>query len=113
MAFAPQVIGLFSQDAEILYYGTACLRIMGLGYPLWAYGMIVVQAMNGAGDTRTPTVLNFVCFWLIELPLAWTLAVTVGWGPVGAFWSTVIAELALTILGVSIFRRGRWKLQQA
>lgn len=113
MAFAPQVIGLFSQDAEILYYGTACLRIMGLGYPLWAYGMIVVQAMNGAGDTRTPTVLNFVCFWLIELPLAWTLAVTVGWGPVGAFWSTVIAELALTILGVSIFRRGKWKLQQA
>jgi len=113
IALAPVIIGWFSSDPEIVYFGTACLRIMGLGYPLWAYGMIVVQALNGAGDTRTPMVLNFVCFWLIAIPVAWTLAEGFGLGPVGVFWSTLVAEFALTLLGVTIFRRGKWKFQQA
>jgi putative MATE family efflux protein len=110
--FAPSIVGLFSEDPEILHYGIACLRIMGLGYPLWAVGMVIVQALNGAGDTRTPTILNFVCFWLIELPLAWWLAQTMGLGATGVFWSTIVAELALTITAVQIFRRGHWKSQQ-
>ena len=110
--FAPNVVGLFSDDPEILHYGVACLRIMGMGYPLWAVGMVIVQAFNGAGDTRTPTILNFVCFWMIELPLAWWLAQTMGLGPTGVFWSTIVAELALTIASVQIFRRGHWKSQQ-
>jgi len=110
--FAPQIVGLFSNDEEILNYGIQCLRIFGLGYPLWAVGMIVVQALNGAGDTKTPTLLNLLCFWVIELPLAWTLAVHLSYGPIGVFWSTVIAEFMLTILGYRVFSKGKWKLQE-
>ena len=110
--FAPWIVGLFSDDPEILHYGTACLRIFGIGYPLWAVGMIVVQALNGAGDTKTPTILNAICFWIIEIPLALTLAMYVGWGPIGVFWSTAVAELALTIIGYRVFRSGKWKLQK-
>jgi len=109
---APQIVGLFSSDTVILSYGTAALRIFGLGYPLWAVGMIVVQALNGAGDTKTPTILNFVCFWMIELPLAWVLAVNMSFGPTGVFWSAVVSEFALSILGFYVFRIGKWKLQE-
>jgi Na+-driven multidrug efflux pump len=79
---------------------------------MYAVGMIIIQALNGAGDTRTPTMLNFVCFWLIQIPLAYTLAMGVGAGPKGVFWSIVISESLLTILGVLVFRRGRWRMQQ-
>lgn len=109
---APLIVGLFSSDPEIQRYGTNCLRIMGLGYPMYAVGMIIIQALNGAGDTRAPTVLNFICFWLIQIPLAYTLATGAGAGPNGVFWSIVISESLLTILGVMVFRRGRWRQQQ-
>ena len=112
IGFAPTIVGWFSNDPEILGYGTVCLRIFGFGYPLWAVGMIVVQALNGAGDTKTPTILNFICFWLIELPLAWTLAFGFSYGPPGIFWATVIAEFMLTVIGYRVFRRGAWKTQQ-
>ena len=85
------------------------LRVLGLGYPMYAVGMIIIQAMNGAGDTRTPSILNFFCFWLLQIPLAWTLARVVGLGPSGVFWSIVISESTLTIVGVLVFRRGRWR----
>ena len=71
--------------------------------------MIVVQAINGAGDTATPTVINLVGFWLLQLPLAYWLATSAGLGPVGAFTAIVVAESFVTLLGVIIFRRGRWK----
>lgn len=112
IALAPQIVGLFSPSPEILQYGVSCLRILGLGYPTWAVGMILVQAMNGAGDTRTPTLLNFVCFWLIEIPLAWWLARAAGMGPNGVFWATITAEAALTLLAWQLFRQGKWKTQQ-
>ncbi|HLT92439.1 MAG TPA: MATE family efflux transporter [Woeseiaceae bacterium] len=108
LAAAP-IVALFSDDADILRHGTACLRILGIGYPLYAVGMIIIQAMNGAGDTRTPSVMNFVCFWLLQIPLAWTLAQAAGLGPSGVFWSIVISESMLTVLGVLVFRRGRWR----
>ena len=111
--FAAQIVGLFSSDADILRYGIPCLQIFGLGYPVWAVGMIAVQALNGAGDTRTPTVLNFVCFWILEIPLAWWLALQLGVGPTGVYWATVVAELALTVLSVIVFRAGHWKHTQA
>lgn len=110
--FAPSIVTLFSSDPEILRYGTSCLRILGLGYPMYAVGMIIIQALNGAGDTRTPSALNFVCFWLIQIPLAWFLATAAGFGPDGVFWSIVISETLLTVMGVLVFRRGHWKLQQ-
>jgi putative MATE family efflux protein len=112
VAFAPLIVSFFSDDPELLRYGTNCLRIMGLGYPMYAVGMIIIQALNGAGDTRTPSLLNFICFWTIQIPLAYTLATAVDLGPNGVFWSIVISESMLTVFGVLVFRRGRWKLQQ-
>lgn len=109
---APAIVALFSADPEIMRYGTACLRILGIGYPIYAVGMIIIQAMNGAGDTRTPSILNFVCFWLLQIPLAYALAQGAGWGPNGVFWSIVISESTLTVLGVLVFRRGRWRTLQ-
>jgi putative MATE family efflux protein len=110
--FAPVIVGWFSSDPEILQYGTNCLRILGFGYPLYAMGMIVVQALNGAGDTRSPTALNFVCFWLIQIPLAYRLATITGLGPDGVFWALIIAESLLSVLAVAVFRRSNWRLQQ-
>lgn len=109
---APQIVGLFTSDEEILRYGISCLRIMGLGYPMYAVGMIVIQALNGAGDTRTPSFLNFIVFWMLQIPLAYWLATSVGLGPNGVFWAIVLSESALTALGVIVFRRGKWRTQE-
>lgn len=112
IALAPQIVMLFGDDPAVLGYGTTCLRILGAGYPMYAIGMIIVQALNGAGDTRTPSVLNFICFWMVQIPLAWWLAETAGFGPAGVFWSIVISESLLSAFGVAVFRRGSWRLQQ-
>ncbi|MFT5501365.1 MAG: putative MATE family efflux protein [Woeseiaceae bacterium] len=108
VSFAPQIVSLFSTDAEILRYGTHCMRILGIGYPMYAVGMIVIQALNGAGDTVTPSILNFVCFWIIQIPAAYWLATSAGLGPDGVFIAIVVAESILTVLGVLAFRRGKW-----
>jgi putative MATE family efflux protein len=113
VVLAPEIVGLFSSDDEILRYGTNCLRILGLGYPMYAVGMIVIQALNGAGDTRTPSFLNFICFWIVQIPLAYWLATSVGFGPDGVFTAIVVSESLLTILGVLVFRRGKWRLEEA
>ena len=112
VALAPQIVELFSSEAEVIRYGTSCIRILGIGYPMYAVGMIVIQAMNGAGDTYTPSVLNFICFWVLQIPLAYWLAEPIGLGPNGVFTSLIIAECSLTVLGVLVFRRGKWKTQQ-
>jgi Na+-driven multidrug efflux pump len=82
------------------------------GYPMYAVGMIITQALNGAGDTRTPSFLNLIAFWLTQIPLAWLLASSLALGPNGVFWAIVISESLLTVLGVLVFRRGAWRLQQ-
>lgn len=110
--FAPQIVGLFSADPEILRYGTNCLRILGLGYPMYAVGMIITQALNGAGDTRTPSILNLIVFWLTQIPLAYFLATSMSLGPNGVFWAIVFSESLLSVMGVLVFRRGAWRLQQ-
>jgi len=112
VALAPQIVGLFSSEPEVVRYGTSCIRILGIGYPMYAVGMIVIQAINGAGDTYTPSVLNFICFWALQIPLAYWLAEPLGFGPNGVFMSLIVAESTLTILGVLVFRRGKWKTQQ-
>lgn len=110
--FAPQIVSLFSDDPEIMRYGTNCLRILGIGYPMYAVGMIIVQALNGAGDTRSPSILNLIVFWMTQIPLAYWLATSMGLGPNGVFWAIVISESLLTVLGVLWFRRGNWRLQE-
>jgi putative MATE family efflux protein len=113
LATAPQITGLFSSDPEVLRYGTSCLRIMAIGFPMYAVGMIMTQALNGAGDTGTPSALNLFAFWIVQIPLALWLAKNMGYGPDGVFIAIVVSESLLTVLSVIVFRRGRWKKQLA
>lgn len=105
------MIGFFTREAEVVRYGAQCLRIISYGYIFYAYGMVMVQAFNGAGDTVTPTVVNLGCYWMFQLPLAWWLAIHLQFGASGAFWAVPAAESALAVVGVLIFRQGRWKKQ--
>jgi len=112
IVLAPQIVSLFSTEPEVIRYGTSCLRILGVGYPMYAVGMIIIQALNGAGDTTTPSVMNFICFWLLQIPLAYWLATAAELGPNGVFLAIVIAETILTAMAVVVFRKGKWRLAQ-
>ena len=112
VAFAPAIIGIFTRDPAIVPHGVACLRIVSAGFVFYAYGMVVSNAFNGAGDTWTPTVLNLVCFWLLEVPLAWALSRLPAFGPSGVFLAIAIAFSTLALSSSLIFRRGRWKTRK-
>src|SRR5262249_53148282 len=90
IAFAGPVFGIFSKDPDVLKYGVACLRYVSYGYVFYAWGMVTVQSFNGAGDTLTPTYINLACLWVIQIPLAWTLANITGLGPIGVFVAILI-----------------------
>jgi putative MATE family efflux protein len=106
---AVPILKIFSSNPEEIRYGSECLQIIAYGYILYGYGMVVVQSLNGAGDTLTPTVLNFIAFWMLQIPLAWFLALKLGYGPTGVFIAFVVAESAMAIAAIVIFRRGKWK----
>jgi Na+-driven multidrug efflux pump len=108
--FAAEITGLFTNQSDVMRWGTTCMQILGVGFPMYAVGMVVVQAFNGAGDTATPVILNLLCFWLIQIPLAYWLATATSLGPNGAFLAIVVSESLLTVLAVIMFRRGTWKL---
>ncbi len=112
IVMAPALVGLFSPDPEKTSWGVLCLRIVGVGFPFYALGMVLVQSFNGAGDPWTPTLINFGCFWLFELPFAWFLAHGAGHGPTGVFLAIVVAESSLAVVSATVFRRGRWKTKQ-
>jgi len=107
--FAGPIVGLFTSDPTIVPWGTACLRIVSLGFVFYAYGMVLSNAINGAGDTWTPMVLNAVCFWVWEVPLAWGLSRLSGLGPRGVFVAITVGFSTLALLSAWVFRRGRWK----
>jgi putative MATE family efflux protein len=109
VALGPAIIRLFSDDARVVAQGGLCLRIVAAGFGLYAYGMVVSQAFNGAGDTDTPTWINLVCFWLLEIPLAYVLARVLGIGAVGGYLAITAGFSCLAVLSVALFRRGRWK----
>ena len=111
VAFAEPIVLMFTREPDVVAYATAGLRIVALGFPFYAYGMVVTQSFNGAGDTWTPTYLNVLVFWAFELPLAWFLAVRAGMGPQGVFWAIAAAFSLLAVLSSALFKRGRWKLK--
>ena len=109
LIFAQEILSWFSPEAEVIKYGALCLQVIATGYVFYAYGMVVIQSFNGAGDTKTPTYINFVCFWLFQLPFAYILAVTLEIGPLGVFLAIVLAEAMIAIVGIVLFRKGKWK----
>ncbi|HEX8881067.1 MAG TPA: MATE family efflux transporter [Candidatus Acidoferrum sp.] len=112
LLFATPIIHLFSNDPAVVPLAATCLRILSYGNIGYAYGMVMLQAFNGAGDTVTPTYVHFFGFWLLEIPLAYFLAITAQMGANGVYISIVIAEAAIAVAGILLFRRGRWKGQQ-
>ncbi|MFL5517404.1 MAG: MATE family efflux transporter [Gemmatimonadales bacterium] len=106
---APVILRAFTDDPVVTDYAVHCLRIVALGYPLYAYGMVLTQSFNGAGDTWTPTWLNLFCFWIFEIPLAWALAHHAGLGPSGVFWAIMASFSLLALASALLFRRGHWK----
>jgi putative MATE family efflux protein len=115
VVFAGPIVGIFTQAAagpEVYAYGKDCLRIVACGFLFYAYGMVLTQSFNGAGDTRTPTIINVVVFWLWEIPLAYTLAFVFKLGPHGIFLSAAVAFSTLAVVSALVFRRGRWKTRK-
>lgn len=107
--FSGQIIGIFTQDPEILSYGTSALHIIAYGFAFYGLGMVLETAFNGAGDTWTPTYLNIFVFWLFEIPCAYFLAYYLDMGPAGVFWAITIAFSLLAVASGLLFRRGKWK----
>ena len=109
VAFSKTIIGFYTEDQVILAYGSQALQIIGLGYIFYGIGMVMIQSLNGAGDTKTPTWINILCFWIIQVPLAWLLAVYFELGPLGAFIAIPAAETVLAVLAYYYFKKGKWK----
>jgi len=112
LAMAGPIIGLFTSVPTVVAEGTEALRVISLGYAFYGLGMVLSQGFNGAGDTRTPMLLNIVGFWMLEIPLAWFLAGPAGWGPTGVYAAVALAESAVAVGAIWFFRRGRWKTIQ-
>lgn len=112
LIFAKQIVALFNTTPQVVENGALCLRIIALGYIFYAYGMVVTQAFNGAGDTRTPTRLNLICFWLFQLPLAYVLAISLDFKAIGVFIAITSSQILIAILSIVWFKKGRWKTIQ-
>jgi putative MATE family efflux protein len=109
IVLAPNIIGLYTEDPEVARYGIDCLRIVSYGFLFYAYGMVLGQSFNGAGDTWTPTIINLFVFWLWEIPLGYVLGVYLNLGPRGVFIAITIAFSTLAVVSALVFRLGHWK----
>ncbi len=103
------IVNLYTSETAIHTYGTLALQIIGIGYIFYGTGMVMIQALNGAGDTRTPTWINVICFWLMQVPLAWFLSTHLKFGPTGAFAAIPSAEIILSLVALYYFKKGNWK----
>ena len=109
LIFAPQIVSIFGGTGTATTTAVDGLRIVSIGFVSYAYGMVLTAAFNGAGAVWTPTILNFFCFWLWEIPLAWTLAFPVGLGPNGVFIAMTVSFSTLAVVSAILFKRGRWR----
>lgn len=103
------IIRLFTQDEAVIKYGVQSLQIFGTGYIFYGIAMVMTQALNGAGDTRTPTIINFICFWVFQIPLAYFLAKGLDMKTTGAFVSIPVAETLIALISWYYFKKGKWK----
>lgn len=113
LLFADEIVGFLAPEPHVARYAAECLTFFALGCLIYAWGMVLVQAFNGAGDTRTPMLIDFVCYWLLQLPLAYALAVLAGLGPPGVYIGSLVSEGAVALAAYGLFRRGRWQQVQA
>jgi putative MATE family efflux protein len=110
LLFSHAIISLFTHDEEVIKFGAQALRIMGSAYIFYGLGMVMTQALNGAGDTKTPTWINFICFWLFQIPLAYMLANGLDLRTTGVFISIPVTETLLALAAWYYFKKGKWKL---
>ena len=108
-ALPRELVGLFTADPQVVATGAEWLRILSYSFFVYGWWMVTVQAFNGAGDTVTPTKINLVFFWLIQIPLAWLLALHLGWQATGVFWAVFVSETSVGLFTLWLFTRGRWK----
>ena len=107
--FSDDIADFFTDEKDVVKSAAQCLNIFSLGYFSYAFGMVLVQAFNGAGDTRTPTIMNLVIYWLMQIPLAYLLSVQLSLGAPGVYWTVVICETLFSIAGYFLFKKGKWK----
>lgn len=112
IVFAEEFIRLFSTEPDLVKHGAECLRIISYGFAFYGIGMVMVQAFNGAGDTATPTKINVVAFWLMEIPLAWFLSSKSSLNENGVYWAIILSETFMTIIALLWFKKGNWKKQK-
>ncbi|MBP6327414.1 MAG: MATE family efflux transporter [Dokdonella sp.] len=110
--FHDRIVAIFSDDARVIAIGGEWLRILSYSYFVYGWWMVSVQAYNGAGDTMTPTWINLVFFWMIQIPLSWLLAIQLGWQHSGVFWGTFVSETSVGLFTLWLFSRGGWKKAQ-
>jgi putative MATE family efflux protein len=110
--YAEPIVRLFTQEAAVVPLAASCLRIFSYGNIAYAYGMVMLQAFNGAGDTITPTFVHIFGFWMLEIPIAYGLAIRAHMQSNGVYWAVVIAEAAIATTSAILFKRGRWKKQK-
>lgn len=107
--YARPLVGMFDKNPVVMETGIECLKILCAGYIFFGFGMVMTQAINGSGDTKTPTLLNIIGFWVLQIPIAYLLAVKLDWKETGVFWAVVISESILAVLAILYFNTGRWK----
>ncbi len=107
--FAKDIISFFNTTPIVVERGALCLQVIAAGYVFYAYGMVLTQAFNGAGDTQTPTKINLVSFWVYQLPFAYLAAFTLGWESTGVFVAITTAEVLLAVIAMIWFKKGSWK----
>ena len=110
--FPETFVRFFINDENVVISGVLGLRIVSIGFIAYGLGMVLVNSFNGAGDTSTPLKINIFAFWLIEIPLAWLLAIKAGFNEEGVFIAIVVAESLMTVIALIVFRRGKWKLKE-
>src|SRR5712692_863550 len=103
---------MITYDTAFLPLASSARRIVSYFNSVYAYAMVMLQAFNGAGDTVTPTIVNFFAFWMLEIPLAYFLAIHTGMRAPGVYWSVVVAEASMAAVSILLFKRGYWKRQE-